>query len=84
MVGEPVQQGRRHLGITKYAGPFGEHQVGRDQHAGVFVQLGQQVKQQGTTGLAEWQVPQLIENNQIQVSAVTNPDGLWCRGGQDA
>lgn len=28
MVGQPIQRGGGHLGITKYARPFGEAQVG--------------------------------------------------------
>jgi hypothetical protein len=62
---QPVQQRRRHLGIAKDAGPFGEGQVGRDHHAGVLVELRQQVEQQGAAGLAERQIAQFIENHQI-------------------
>ena len=39
MMRESIQQGCRHLGIHKYAGPFGETQVGRDDDAGVLVQF---------------------------------------------
>ena len=51
MVGEPVQQRRRHLGINKHGRPLREAQVGGNHHTGVLVQLGEQVKQQGNTGL---------------------------------
>ena len=56
VMGEPVQERRRHLGIAKHAGPLGEAQVRGDGHAGVLVQLGEQVKQQRAAGLAERQV----------------------------
>ena len=46
VVREPVQQRRRHLRVAEHAGPLGEVQVGRDHHAGVLVQLGEQVEQQ--------------------------------------
>ena len=67
MVGEPVQQSRGHLGVGKNAGPFAKDQVGRDDHAGVLVKLGQQVKQQRPAGLRERQIAKLIEDDQIQV-----------------
>ena len=36
---QPIQQRRRHLGIPEHAGPFGEGQIGRDQHVGVCINL---------------------------------------------
>ena len=43
----------------------------------MLVQLGQQVKQQGTAGLAERQVSQLIKNNQIHAQqGLGDPSGL--------
>ena len=62
---EAIQQRRGHLGVAEHAGPFGEAQVGGDDHAGVLVQLGQQVEQQGAAGLAERQVAQFIEDDEI-------------------
>mgnify|MGYP000688482278 CR=1 FL=1 len=67
MVGQPVQQGCGHLRVAEYAGPLREAQVGRDQDAGFLIQLADQVKQQGPTGLAEWEVAQFIEDHQIGV-----------------
>ena len=62
MVGQPVQQRRRHLGVAKYCRPLRETQVGGNHHAGVLVQLGQQMKQQGTACLAEGQIGVAVEN----------------------
>ena len=64
-MGETVEQGGGHLGIAEDVGPFGEVQVGGDGEAGVFVQLADQVEQQGTAGLREWQVAQFVEDHQI-------------------
>ena len=36
---QPIQQCRRHLGISKYAGPLREAQFSGDNHVGVLVQL---------------------------------------------
>ena len=46
VVREPVEQRGRHLFIDKHTRPLREAQVGGDHHAGAFIQLGQQMKQQ--------------------------------------
>ena len=45
VVGQPVQQGRGHLGIPKHAGPFAKAQVGGDHHAGTLVKRREQMEQ---------------------------------------
>ena len=52
-MGETIEQGRRHLWIAKYAGPFGEAQVGGDDETRVLVEFAEQVEQQRTAGLAK-------------------------------
>lgn len=44
VMGEPVEQGGRHLGIAEDTGPFAEAQVGRDDDACVLVELAQQME----------------------------------------
>lgn len=44
VVCQPIQQRRGHLGVAKHTRPFREAEVGGDNHAGVFVQLGRQLK----------------------------------------
>ena len=34
VVRQSIEQCRRHLGVTKHRRPFGERQIGRDNHAG--------------------------------------------------
>jgi len=36
---QPIQQRRRHLGITEYTRPFREAQVRHDDHTGVLIQF---------------------------------------------
>jgi catechol 2,3-dioxygenase-like lactoylglutathione lyase family enzyme len=48
VVREPVEQGGGHLGIAEHASPFTEAEVGGDDDAGLLVELGEQVEQQGT------------------------------------
>ena len=47
VMGQTVEQRRRHLGVAEDVAPFREAQIGGDQQAGGFVQLADQVKQQG-------------------------------------
>lgn len=63
---EPIPQCSGYRGIPEHGGPLRKRQIGSDQNTGVFVELGQQMKQQGTAGLAEWQVTQFIQNDQIR------------------
>jgi len=63
VVGEAVEQCRGHLGIGEDAGPLGEAQVGGNHDAGVLVELGEQMKEQGPARLAEGQVAELIEDD---------------------
>ena len=46
---EAIEQRRGHLRIDKDAGPFGEDEVCRDDHAGVFIELREQVKRKRST-----------------------------------
>ena len=43
---QAIEQRRRHLGIAEDARPLGEGEIGRDHHAGMLVEFGQQVEQQ--------------------------------------
>ncbi len=44
VVSQSIQQRSGHLGVAKHARPIREAEVGRDDHSGVLVQLGQLVK----------------------------------------
>jgi hypothetical protein len=45
--------------------PVGEGEICGDQQRGVFVELSDQVKQQLAAGLAEWQMTQLIDDDDV-------------------
>ncbi len=47
MMGEAIEERRRHFGVAKNSGPFAEAQVCGDNDAGAFVEFAQQVKEQG-------------------------------------
>lgn len=40
---EAIEQCGGHFGVAEDIGPFGEAQVGGDDHAGAFVEFGQQL-----------------------------------------
>lgn len=44
MMGQPVEERRRHFGMAKDARPFAEAQVGCNDDAGALIELGQQME----------------------------------------
>ena len=52
VVGEAIEQSRRHLGVAKHPGPFAEAEVRGDDDAGALVKLAEQVEEQGAAGRA--------------------------------
>jgi hypothetical protein len=45
MVGEPIEESRRHLGVAKDAGPFGEGEVGGDENGCALVKSADGMEQ---------------------------------------
>ena len=70
---QPLEECRGHLGVGEDAGPLGEGEVGSDHHAGVLVELGEQVKEQGPARLTEGQVAELIEDDQTNGEQSRSP-----------
>lgn len=67
MVGKADLQGGRHLGVAEYAGPLTETEVSGDHDAGPFIQLAEQVEQERPAYRAEWQIAQVIENDEAEL-----------------
>ncbi len=65
-MGDPVEQSRRHFGIAEHGRPLAEGEVGRDNDAGAFVELADQVEQQLATRARERQISELIEHHQVE------------------
>ena len=68
VMGEPVEQGRGHLGIAENLCPFAEAEVRGDHHAGPLIELAEQVEQQGPARGAERQVAELDEDYDVQTA----------------
>ena len=66
MVGEPVEQCGGHLGIAEDAGPFAEGQVGGDDDRCAFIEFADQMEQELSACLGEWQVTQFVEDQEIE------------------
>ena len=66
MMRNAVEQGGGHLGIPEHGRPFAEGEVGRDDDAGAFVELADQVEQQLATRARERQISKLIEHHQVE------------------
>ena len=69
-MGQAVEQGGGHLGVTEYCGPFAEAEVSGDGHACFLVELAQQMEQQRATRSTEWQVSQFVEDHEIELGQV--------------
>ena len=54
VMGQPVEQRGRHLGVAEHAWPFAEGQVGGDDDGSALVEPADQMKEQLSTGLGEW------------------------------
>lgn len=46
MMGEAIEQRRRHVGVSEFGSPFAEAEVGSDDDAGALIERAQQMEQQ--------------------------------------
>jgi hypothetical protein len=65
MMGKPVEHCGGHFGIAEHLGPIGEGEVCGDEQGCVLVELADQVEQQLAAGLAERQIAQLVDDDEI-------------------
>ena len=56
VMGQAVQQCEGHLGVTEHGRPFRESEIGGDKNADLFVDVTDQVKEQGAAGLTKRQI----------------------------
>ena len=66
MMGEAVEQGGGHLGVAEHACPLAEAQVCCDDDAGALIEFAQQMKEKGSSGRAEGQVAELVQDQEIR------------------
>src|SRR6516225_4298857 len=70
VMGQPVEQRGRHLGVAEHAWPFAEGQVGGDDDGSALVEPADQMKEQLSTGLGEWEIAELIEHDKVETGQV--------------
>ena len=68
VVGEPVGQRGRHLGVAEYGGPFAEVEVRRDNHRRTFVEAADQVEQELAAGLGEGEIAEFVEDQEVEAA----------------
>ncbi len=66
-MGDPVQESRCHLGIPKDGDPFDESEIGCDDEGCFFVELADEMEQQGTARGWERQIALLIEDDRVDL-----------------
>ena len=64
---ESVEQRGCHLRVAEDGRPFAKAEIGRDDDAGLLVELAQQVEEQGSAGGAERQVAEFVEDDEVGV-----------------
>src|SRR5450755_388918 len=70
MVGQSIEHGSGHLGVAEDLRPVGEGKVGGDQQRGVLVELADQMEQQLPAGLAEREISEFVDDNEIVTKQV--------------
>src|SRR6266478_5173274 len=65
VVGEAVEQRRRHLGVGEDARPFGKGEIGRQDDRGALVEAADQVEQHLAAADRERQITKLVEDDEI-------------------
>jgi hypothetical protein len=65
MMRQPVEHGCGHFGVAEHLGPVGEGEVCGDQQGGVFVELADHVEEQLAAGLAEREIAQFVDDDEV-------------------
>ena len=80
MVGEAIEHGGGHLGVAEHLRPIGEGEVCGDQQRCVFVELADQMEQQLPAGLAERQIAELVDDDEIVAQQFLGQPAALARG----
>ena len=67
MVSDAVEERGGHLWVAEDRDPFGEAEIGCDDEGCLFVELADEMEQQGAARGREWQIAQLIENDRVDL-----------------
>ena len=59
VMGQPVEQRSRHLGVAEHTGPFSEREIGGDDDGGALVEPADEMEQK----LPDWALPRLQDTS---------------------
>ena len=66
VMGEAIEQRGRHLWVAEHGWPFAKGEVGGDDDGGLLVKLADQMEQELSAGLSEGQIPQFIQDDEVE------------------
>ena len=81
VMGEPVEERRRHFGVAKDTGPFGEGEVGGDDDGGALVKTAHQMEEQLAARLGKGQIAQLVQDHEVEAGQVVGQASLAAGAG---
>jgi len=73
MMGQPIEHGGCHLGVAEHLRPIGEGQIGGDQQRRVLIKFADQVEQQPSAGLTEWQIAEFVDDEIVAQQLLGQP-----------
>src|SRR6266496_964739 len=76
VMGQPIEQSGRHLGVDEDARPFAEGEIGGDDDGGALVEAADKVEQELTTGLGKGQISEFIEDDEVHAGEVIGQTAL--------
>ena len=65
VVRKAIEHGGCHFGVAEHPMPIGESQIGGNQQRGVFIKFADQVEQQLSPGLTEWQLAEFVDDDEV-------------------
>ena len=76
MMGETIEQSRRHLRITEHARPFAKSEICGDDHRGPFVKAADHVEQKLPASLRERQIAEFIKDDEVEPGEIIGEPSL--------
>ena len=80
MVRQAIEHGGGHFDVAEHLGPIGEGEVGGDQQRGVLVELADEMEQQLPAGLAEREIAEFIDDDEIVAEQFLGQAAALARG----
>ena len=81
VMGETIEERRRHLRIPEHARPFAEGEIGGDDDRRALVEPADQMEQQLPAGLGEGQIAQFVEDGEVETGEIIGQPPLTAGAG---